>query len=1002
LATLAVAVAGLHAEKAKETEHATEESGVKAVELDSAMESMVGRLLNRHGKHPPSQSEMVDAGLRKMNVDAAARRLESKLPQDMASLVQSSLKEESHQPFAEDSLAKALKYLNMLTVKAWKELDDKLIECKEFEDKNRGSFKQVSTQIATLSEYISDLSAMKAQATEMINVKEQEIIATTAMLKKETDIYMKIFLENKMEMTIRRNDLAVFSFMLKLVKCKKAAAFAQLDEQPGAQVCENAGTLELHFDDKKLEAEVESKMTPSARGAINEFLAQMNAAETKKATALLQIDKGDYDYEDDGDLDADDSSDNAQVNEEADRATALSSLGVRTKERSIAEVGAPAPAVTTTAGMPTPLAKKVKVQKEVVGGRFACKGGPVDCGLLHDNFSLMWGKFKDLVDELQAEMDKNEFHFMEFKENINAQLDVMRSAKAKYILELNEAIANIASAQEELAGEQEEYTRLEKEYKHGMKLCRKKIEWIMFQDICAFLKVRAKVMKYSKVSPPEKIVDCGLSAWVPGECSVPCDDKCPDKRDPYKCGGIQTLTRTIVVMNNAFGYSCALLARKRKCNQVKCPVDCRQSRWSSWSKCTKDCEGGSRSRTRSILVQPKNGGMACNTAAESQPCNTGSCDRNCRLRKWTKWSPCSVACAGGFSERWRRVIIPIRGNGRCPKPKSRIRYGLKKCNTHKCKGDEVCIAKQDLILSIDSSGSLREEGFKILRTFAYVLVDKYKGEYYGYTDMQIGIVQFGNGEILKDGTVAGAKDILPLTSDIAKVKKAVQGLAHMKGFTNMAQAFTVAQKLLLLGGRKAAQSAVMTLTDGKPSFVFQTNEQVLQLKDKHTKLFFVPVTEFRGKELRLMRKWASRPWRTNLVRVPGLDALSADPVIFAQKCLVMFCPEAMSPSDMLVEESVEGFMLVRENGLCGKRGPLLSRKVTGAEECAALAMGAKLSAFSLGIRYARGRCYGQLVDITADMIQGFSKDRANPKCPDGKWRKARLYDFYAIIPAKPV
>merc|ERR1719313_788895 len=204
---LAVAAVGLSADYADESEDATDESEVKAVELDSAMEYMVGRLLNRHEKHPPSQSEMVDAGLQKMNVDAAARRLETKLPQDMASLVQRSLKDESHQSFAEDSLAKALKYLNMLTVKAWKELDDKLIECKEFEDKNRGSFKQVSTQIATLSEYISDLSAMKAQATEMINVKEQEIIATTAMLKKETEIYMKIFLENKMEMTIRRNDL---------------------------------------------------------------------------------------------------------------------------------------------------------------------------------------------------------------------------------------------------------------------------------------------------------------------------------------------------------------------------------------------------------------------------------------------------------------------------------------------------------------------------------------------------------------------------------------------------------------------------------------------------------------------------------------------------------------------------------------------------------------------------------------------------------------------------
>ena len=51
--------------------------------------------------------------------------------------------------------------------------------------------------------------------------------------------------------------------MLKLAACNKAGAFAQLDKQPGAQVCENAGTLELHFDDEKLQAEVESKMTPS-------------------------------------------------------------------------------------------------------------------------------------------------------------------------------------------------------------------------------------------------------------------------------------------------------------------------------------------------------------------------------------------------------------------------------------------------------------------------------------------------------------------------------------------------------------------------------------------------------------------------------------------------------------------------------------------------------------------------------------------------------------------
>merc|ERR1719456_987500 len=154
------------ARNVEDLEDAMDESEVKAVEVDTAMESLVSRLLNRQEKHPPSQGEMVGEGVKKMNVDAAARRLESKLPEDIANLVRTSVKDESHQPFAESSLAKARKYLNALTVKAWKELDDKLIACKEFEDKNRISFKQVMTQIATLSANIADLAKSKAQSTE--------------------------------------------------------------------------------------------------------------------------------------------------------------------------------------------------------------------------------------------------------------------------------------------------------------------------------------------------------------------------------------------------------------------------------------------------------------------------------------------------------------------------------------------------------------------------------------------------------------------------------------------------------------------------------------------------------------------------------------------------------------------------------------------------------------------------------------------------------------------
>merc|ERR550514_1473080 len=232
-----------------------------------------------------------------------------------------------------------------------------------------------------------------------------------------------------------------------------------------------------------------------------------------------------------------------------------------------------------------------------------------------------------------------------------------------------------------------------------------------------------------------------------------------------------------------------------------------------------------------------------------------------------------------------------------------------------------------------------------------------------------------------------------------KVTSAVQGLKHLKGFTNMAQAYTTVEKLLMLNGRRNAQSAVLTLTDGKPSFIFNTHEKVMQLKDKHVKLFFAPVTEFEGEELALMKKWASSPWETNLVHVPGLAPLKADSALFAQEMVVKFCPEAMSPSSMMVEEKEMGYMLIAENNHCGTRGRLLAdQKGLQAADCAALAQGEGVMAFSLGTNYARGRCYAEGLAVTDAMIAEWEKDRVNPTCEGGDWEKDDLFDFYALVP----
>merc|ERR1712146_33872 len=141
-----------------------------------------------------------------------------------------------------------------------------------------------------------------------------ELIAAKAMLKKETDAYMKIYLANKAEMQIRKDDLAVFSFMLKLVACKNGAAFAQLEKD--AKICEASGGLELRFDDVELQAEYERKLTPSARAAIREILGTIDEEKAEEAASslvqqtkeALQDEADDIDEDDDEDADADDDS----------------------------------------------------------------------------------------------------------------------------------------------------------------------------------------------------------------------------------------------------------------------------------------------------------------------------------------------------------------------------------------------------------------------------------------------------------------------------------------------------------------------------------------------------------------------------------------------------------------------------------------------------------------------------------------------------------------------
>ena len=75
-----------------------------------------------------------------------------------------------------------------------------------------------------------------------------------------------------------------------------------------------------------------------------------------------------------------------------------------------------------------------------------------------------------------------------------------------------------------------------------------------------------------------------------------------------------------------------------------------------------------------------------------------------------------------------------------------------------------------------------------------------------------------------------ATNVLPLTSVMDEVHMEILELKWQRGFTNMAQAFSLAD-VMLQSGRKEAQSAGMVLNDGKLPFRYQTIQKARLKED---------------------------------------------------------------------------------------------------------------------------------------------------------------------------
>ena len=103
----------------------------------------------------------------------------------MSNLVQK-VGTDSYGEFSEALFAKARNALNELDEKAWIELDDKLFECKGFEDMNRESYAQANRDVMRFVAQINDLERIETSAIRGIATKEQEILTVEAQIAQET------------------------------------------------------------------------------------------------------------------------------------------------------------------------------------------------------------------------------------------------------------------------------------------------------------------------------------------------------------------------------------------------------------------------------------------------------------------------------------------------------------------------------------------------------------------------------------------------------------------------------------------------------------------------------------------------------------------------------------------------------------------------------------------------------------------------------------------------
>merc|ERR1719482_2485279 len=502
-----------------------------------------------------------------------------------------------------------------------------------------------------------------------------------------------------------------------------------------------------------------------------------------------------------------------------------------------------------------PMSRAALLQANLRGGQGPADEGPgpddsscslatnPNCGKLEDKFMEIAGEVDSDITVYNIHLEKRKVECKAERENYESQIDDIRSRLDAWQTALAEATTRGIQAREGERLKQGQYTEQLTAHGETIQECEENLGNFRSEK-CALNKIRGELVKMS--SYKVFIVDCEVSDWAYQGCSKDCMESNTDEP------GVENLTRgevsppsiadglTVVPDGTVLGANCPPLKLKTICNKIRCPIDSIQSEWSEWSACSSQCGGGIRERIRSTKRVARFKGEPAGPASETETCNPQNCDKDCVLAPWSKIqeAPCSKACGGGVKISTRGVFQEAIGNGDCPEPLAPERFRQMECNMEMCAPQGptlVCLAKVDVVVMLDGSGSLGKSGWKATVEMGQLLVNAFK-----VPDIQAQVaVQLFSGPgtwynwFLCTGRIRNSKPdpvkhcgiswVTPLTvetahftTDMANAALLIKNLKFPSRSTFTGMALGQAESELTYG-REGVPKVVLVVTDGMPT-----------------------------------------------------------------------------------------------------------------------------------------------------------------------------------------